>query len=130
MFSSGFLSALKQVTQGRPKVPFDKIVKLGHKSKECLIKGMFEVLSILISHKLCISYCNTCDLFKWLCLTCFADGDENGGEGPGEEQQGPQKPKKVLTLTIMCNLTGQENNLEIHLPSRPVNFIFHFPPLK
>ena len=91
---------------------------------------MFEVLSILISHKLCISYCNTCDLFKWLCLTCFADGDENGGEGPGEEQQGPQKPKKVLTLTIMCNLTGQENSLEIHLPSRPVNFIFHFPPLK
>lgn len=39
-------------------------------------------------------------------VSCFADGDENGEEGPGEEQQGPQKPKKVLTLTIMfLNLT-------------------------
>ena len=38
-------------------------------------------------------------------VSCFADGDENGGEGPGEEQQGPQKPKKVLRLTIMFNLT-------------------------
>lgn len=38
-------------------------------------------------------------------LSCFLDGDENGGEEPGEEQQGPQKPKKVLTLTLVCNLT-------------------------
>lgn len=38
-------------------------------------------------------------------LSCFPDGDENGGEEPGEEQQGPQKPKKVLTLTLVCNLT-------------------------
>ena len=37
----------------------------------------------------------------------FADGDENGGEGPGEEQQGPQKPKKVLTLIIMCKLNNE-----------------------
>ena len=59
---------------------------------------------ILISHK---HYCALVMIRPVTCLqgcvTCLADGDEKGGEGPGEEQQGPQKPKKVLTLT-MCNL--------------------------